>query len=46
MTSALRFVPFCVWDLEILWHERNAYVRTILSPEGASPEAYLSSTRS
>jgi hypothetical protein len=22
---------FCVWDLRVLWHEREAYVRTMLS---------------
>jgi hypothetical protein len=32
----------CVWDLEILWAERNAYVKSVL---GASPsvDAYASS---
>lgn len=32
---------FCVWDLEIIWFERNAYVETVLAPHGASCEAYL-----
>jgi hypothetical protein len=33
---------FCVWDLEIIWHERQCYIRTMLSPvPGASREAYL-----
>jgi hypothetical protein len=32
----------CVWDLEILWSEREAYVDTILSGEGLSAkEKYL-----
>jgi hypothetical protein len=33
---------FCVWDLEVMWREREAYVRHVLSPErGADIEAYL-----
>lgn len=33
---------FCVWDLEIIAHERDAYVETILAGEaGGGPEAYL-----
>lgn len=32
---------FCVWDLEIMNHERNAYVETVLSGEANGPEAYL-----
>jgi hypothetical protein len=32
----------CVWDLEILWHERGAYVATLLSPRVVAPgAAYL-----
>ncbi len=32
----------CVWDLEILWHERCAYVETLLGSAVTSPEdAYL-----
>ncbi len=31
----------CVWDLEVIWHERCAYVETMLKPGVASPaEAY------
>lgn len=29
----------CVWDLEVIWHERQAYVTTLLA--GGSPDAYL-----
>lgn len=32
---------FCVWDLEIMWAEREAYVATVLSPAGSDPNAYL-----
>ncbi len=33
---------FCVWDMEVMWHERNAYVRHVMSPESAPDiEAYL-----
>jgi hypothetical protein len=31
----------CVWDLEVIWAEREAYVRTVLSPGAADVEAYL-----
>ena len=31
----------CVWDLEILWAEREAYVATVLSPRGGDVEGYL-----
>lgn len=30
----------CVWDLEVIWAERQAYVDTLLS-EGGTVEAYL-----
>ena len=34
---------FCVWDMEIMWHEREAYVRTLLSGrEGEMVDEYLS----
>lgn len=23
---------FCVWDLKVMWHERNAFVKHVLSP--------------
>lgn len=33
---------FCVWDLEVLWHERCAFVRHVLSPtESPNLPAYL-----
>jgi hypothetical protein len=32
----------CVWDLEILWKEREAYVKTMLATGGSRPEEYLS----
>lgn len=33
---------FCVWDLEIVAAERDAYVETVLSGDaGSGPEAYL-----
>jgi hypothetical protein len=32
----------CVWDLRVLWHEREAYVRHVLGPErGPDIEGYL-----
>jgi hypothetical protein len=34
----------CVWDLEILWAEREAYVRTMLAPSGSDVAAYLKSS--
>lgn len=27
----------CVWDLEVIWAERNAYVETVLAPGARSP---------
>ncbi|MFW9855491.1 MAG: hypothetical protein ACFFFG_10545 [Candidatus Thorarchaeota archaeon] len=36
---------FCVWDLEIFWHEREAYVSTILSrTDSEIRDQYLSQT--
>lgn len=32
----------CVWDIEILWREREAYVRTVLA--GGSVDEYLART--
>jgi hypothetical protein len=33
---------FCVWDLEVMWDERNTYVRHVLSPPGGPrPDLYL-----
>ena len=31
----------CVWDLEVLWAEREAYVATVLCPNGCDVAAYL-----
>ncbi len=31
----------CVWDLEIVWEERQAWIDTMLAPVGADPDAYL-----
>jgi len=32
----------CVWDLQVIWFEREAYVETVLSPPaGPDVEAYL-----
>lgn len=30
---------FCVWDMQVLWFEREAYVETMLDPAVAEPEA-------
>lgn len=32
---------FCVWDLDIMWFERNAFIRTMLSVPAHDPAAYL-----
>jgi hypothetical protein len=34
---------FCVWDLRVLWWERESYIGTVLSGHGNGVEAYLSS---
>lgn len=34
----------CVWDLEVIWHERQAYVRHVLAADGAGLDAYLDDT--
>lgn len=31
----------CVWDLEVLWREREAYVQHVLGPNGPNVDAYL-----
>jgi hypothetical protein len=31
----------CVWDLQVIWFERQTYLDTMLSPGVADPEAYL-----
>lgn len=35
---------FCVWDLEVLWAERQAWVATMLTPGGGGADAYLART--
>lgn len=32
---------FCAYDLAVLWHERNAFVDTMLRPAAPDAEAYL-----
>lgn len=32
---------FCVWDLEVIWHERNSYVNHLLRPAQPDPARYL-----
>jgi hypothetical protein len=32
---------FCVWDLKVIWHEREAYVGTMLAGRPTCTEAYL-----
>ena len=31
----------CVWDMQIIWHERNAYVSRVMQGENADVEGYL-----
>lgn len=31
----------CVWDLEVLWAERQAWVETMLTPGGGGADAYM-----
>jgi len=31
----------CVWDLELIGSERNAWVDTMMSPSGPDPEGYV-----
>ena len=35
---------FCVWDLSVMWWERQAYVASMLSGRDGGVAAYLSST--
>ncbi|MBX3388533.1 MAG: hypothetical protein KF691_03655 [Phycisphaeraceae bacterium] len=32
---------FCVWDFDIMWFERNAFIRTMLSFAPADVQAYI-----
>ena len=34
---------FCVWDAQVIWHEREAYVRSVLS-DSPDLDAYLQET--
>ena len=34
----------CVWDLEVLWAERQAYIATVLSASGSDVAGYLART--
>lgn len=31
---------YCVWDLEVMWKERGAYVRRVMMPERADVDGY------
>lgn len=35
---------WCVWDLEVMWFERNAFVEAVLAPAVPDVEAYLRKT--
>ncbi|MCG3124966.1 MAG: hypothetical protein GIKADHBN_03475 [Phycisphaerales bacterium] len=35
---------WCVWDLEVMWFERNAFVETMLAPAAPDVGAYLRKT--
>ena len=35
---------FCVWDLRVMWWEREAYVGTVLAGRADGVEAYLTTT--
>jgi hypothetical protein len=39
--AAERGESVCVWDLEVIWHERQAWVRWMLGPAGPDPARYL-----
>lgn len=41
--QAHELFSFCVWDLEVIWHERNAYVATFMHG-GTDPDGYLGRT--
>jgi len=40
---ARRGESFCVWDLEVIWAERRAWIDTMLSPGGAGRDGWLAS---
>lgn len=40
--AAMGGESICVWDLQVIWHERQAYVRTFLNADCVDPvNAYL-----
>jgi hypothetical protein len=34
----------CVWDLQVIWHERQAWISAMLAPAGPDADAYLQAT--
>ena len=40
-TPARDAESICVWDLGVLWFERQAYVRTMIGPGAPDAQAYL-----
>ena len=34
----------CVWDLQVIWFEREMYVKHVLSRDGVNLDAYVNST--
>ena len=42
--SAAGGESFCVWDIKVMWHERESYVQTVLA--GAAIEQYMAKTLS
>jgi hypothetical protein len=38
---AARSESFCVWDLQVFWHEREVYVRHVMGGAAAGSERYL-----
>lgn len=41
-TAAGDAYSFCVWDLEVMWFERNAWIECMLGRGSGDVEAYLS----
>ena len=35
---------FCVWDLAVIWHERNAYINHVMTGADIDLDAYLAET--
>lgn len=40
-----RHYSCCVWDLDVMWFERNAWIESMLGPGGADTAKYLKSVR-